>query len=116
LSAPDFDADLNMIDRSKDLAVAWTKAKGKVEMLLVRDPDQRVSMTCAWDAAGGSATIPASTLGKVPVDSSFTWGVIFRDTNQTQAKAGDWTVTLAISQIGQTAKGAGADAVDVVLQ
>lgn len=88
-----------MIPRTQALAAAWTGGTtGKVNVVLVSSAGGNSStVSCAFDAAGGTGTVPADVMMALPAGSGT---IAIAATDSRDQMAGDYKVTLTASGVG----------------
>lgn len=87
------------ISRSQALAAAWTGGTtGKVSVVLVSSQSSSsVTVSCSFDAAGGTGTVPADIMALLPAG---TGTIAVGSTDTREQMAGDYKVTLTSSALG----------------
>ncbi len=102
LTAPDPTKPI-VIDRTKDLAFAWTGgAAGDVLFVtgVQRSDGSIASLTCMFPAAVGGATLPNTTLARLPSGNGATSLAYFWVMGRTEVDAGPWhTAFSALSEV-----------------
>jgi hypothetical protein len=88
-----------MIPRTQALVAAWTGGTtGKVNVVLSSSAGGNSStISCAFDAAGGTGTVPADVMMALPAGSG---SIAIAATDSRDQMAGDYKVTLSASSIG----------------
>ncbi len=83
------------IDRTTDLRLSWSQpAAGEVDVTFGDDvPGHHVVIDCAFDAAAGVGTIPASMLAHLPATSM---PARFSASSHREVTVGDWTVSVQL--------------------
>jgi hypothetical protein len=98
------------IDRSQDFVLTWDNtpdpggaATGDVQVTISTiSTDKMASMVCKFSVAGGTATIPAATMGKLVATST---GSISVDTRATDSvDASDWHITTVATRPARVGK------------
>ncbi len=109
VSKPPWEADQGpTIDRSKDLAVAWSTdevASGKVQVVLSGASTERsYFLVCELPLSDSKGSIPASVLGKFPSGEA-DFGVYTTDQTHVAVPGSDWNISLELNTVGALTDG-----------
>lgn len=83
------------ISRAQPLMVTWTGGTtGKVSVVMASNASGGASVSCTYDATAGSASVPATVLGALPMGDGT---IAIGGSSSREQNAGGFTVTLTAS-------------------
>jgi hypothetical protein len=98
---PDSPTTAVTLVRGAPLTVAWTgTSSGVMRVQLARQPrDVATTVTCRFDVAAGTGTVPADLIAQLPTG---TGAIVFSQLSASDVTAGEWTVSIEAENIARS--------------